>query len=445
MPIYLLKNPTIINNGKQYNADVLIKNNYIKKIATSISVPEQVIEINCEGKYLLPGLIDDQVHFREPGLTHKGDIFTESRAAVAGGITSYMEMPNTHPPATTLSLLEEKYQRAENVSLANYSFYLGATNTNIEEIKKINPYTICGVKIFMGSSTGELLVDQDDALENIFKESPVLVTTHCEYDPIIKKNAELFRARFGKNIPVKYHPLIRSTEACYQSSIKAIALAKKHNSRLHILHISTARETELLDNTLPLKDKKITAECCIHHLWFSDIDYNTKGALIKWNPAIKTAADRAAIWNALLDHRIDVIATDHAPHTWEEKQQQDYFKVPSGGPLVQHALPALLECYHQGKITLETIVQKAVHNVALLFRIKNRGFIEEGYYADLVLVDLNDPWTVAKENILYKCGWSPFESFTFQSKIIKTFVNGHLAYDQGTFDDSQKGKRLLFG
>jgi dihydroorotase len=443
MKSYLLKNPTIINEGKQYIADVLIKNGLIEKIAADISVEERVEVIDCTGKVLLPGLIDDQVHFREPGLTHKGEIYTEAKAAVAGGITSYMEMPNTYPPATSHTLLEKKYTRASQVSLANYSFFMGTSNKNIEEIKQINPKTICGVKIFMGSSTGEMLVDDEKALEAIFRESPTLIATHCEVDPLIKQNTEKYHAQYGDDIPVKYHPLIRSVEACYQSSVHAISLAKKFNSRLHILHISTEKETHLFSKDIPLEKKKITAECCVHHLWFSDADYETKGTLIKWNPAIKTADDRAGIWKALLDNRIDVIATDHAPHTFEEKQN-NYFNAPSGGPLVQHSLTALLEFYHQGKISLEQIVQKACHNVAILFEIENRGYIREGYFADLVLVDLNNPWTVAIENILYKCLWSPFEGTTFKSKILKTFVNGHLVFNEGKFDESIKGQRLSF-
>jgi dihydroorotase len=443
MTTYLLKSPTIINEGKQFVADVLIKNGLIEKIASDISVESNITEIDCTGKILMPGLIDDQVHFREPGLTHKGEIYTEAKAAVAGGITSYMEMPNTNPPATSIKLLEDKYSRANEVSLANYSFFMGTSNKNIDAIKSIDPKNICGVKIFMGSSTGEMVVDDENALEAIFRESPTLIATHCEVDPMIKENAEKFRAEFGEDIPVKYHPLIRSAEACYQSSVYAIALAKKFNSRLHILHISTEKETHLFSNDIPLNKKKITAECCIHHLWFCDEDYETKGTLIKWNPAVKTAHDRAGVWKALLDNRIDVIATDHAPHTFEEKQNT-YFKAPSGGPLVQHSLTALLEFYHQGKISLEDIVQKACHNVAILFEVDRRGYIREGYHADFVLVDMNNPWTVSKENILYKCKWSPFEGTTFHSKVLQTFVNGHLVYNNGTFDESVKGQRLSF-
>lgn len=443
MPVYLLKNAHIINEGKQFHADVMVKNGLIEKIADTISTNENFTEIDCTGKILIPGLIDDQVHFREPGLTHKGEIYTEAKAAVAGGITSYMEMPNTVPSAVTQELLEEKYARAAQASLANYSFFMGTTNKNIDEIKKVNPKTICGVKIFMGSSTGDMLVDDEQALEAIFRESPTIIATHCEVDPMIKENAAKYREQFGEDIPIEYHPIIRSAEACYQSSVHAISLAKKFNARLHILHISTEKETHLFDNAIPLSAKRITAEACVHHLWFSDEDYKTKGTLIKWNPAVKTTDDRAGVWKALLDDRIDVIATDHAPHTFEEKQNS-YFKAPSGGPLVQHSLTALLEFYHQGKISLETIVQKACHNVAILFEVEKRGYIREGYFADLVLVDLNAPWKVSKENILYKCGWSPFEDITFRAKVTHTFVNGHLVYNNGTFDESQKGQRLSF-
>lgn len=443
MASYLIKNATIVNEGKQYIADVLLKNNVIEKIASQIDTAENVTEIDASGKILIPGLIDDQVHFREPGLTHKGELYTEAKAAVAGGITSYMEMPNTVPSAVTVDLLEQKYTRASQVSLANYSFYMGTTNNNIDAVKAVNPKTMCGVKIFMGSSTGDMLVDNPVALENIFRESPTIITTHCEVDPMIKENAAKYREQYGEDVPIEYHHLIRSEEACYQSSVYAISLAKKYNSRLHILHISTERETHLFDNNIPLEQKRITAEACVHHLWFTNEDYKTKGAFIKWNPAVKTAKDREGIWKALLDNRIDVLATDHAPHTLEEKKNT-YFKSPSGGPLVQHALTALLQKYHQGVISLEQIVHKACHNVAILFQIEKRGFIKEGYYADVVLVDLNSPWQVSKDNILYKCGWSPFEGETFSSKVTHTFVNGHLAYHNGQFDESNKGMRLHF-
>lgn len=443
MSSYLIKNATIVNEGKQWVADVLIKNNLIEKIAPHITLSENITEIDASGKILIPGLIDDQVHFREPGLTHKGEIYTEAKAAVAGGITTYMEMPNTVPSAVTIELLEQKYQRASQVSLANYSFYMGTTNKNIDAIKSVNPETICGVKIFMGSSTGDMLVDDPQALENIFKESPTIIATHCEVDPMIKENAQKYREQYGEDIPMEFHPLIRSEAACYESSVYAISLAKKYNARLHVLHISTEKETHLFDNSIPLEQKRITAEACVHHLWFSDEDYKTKGTFIKWNPAIKTAKDKEGIWKALLDNRIDVLATDHAPHTFEEKQQT-YFKAPSGGPLVQHALVALLEKHKQGIISIEQIVQKACHNVAILFQIEKRGFIREGYYADLVLVDLNASWKVAKENILYKCGWSPFEGENFSTSVTHTFVNGNLVYEKGVFNETEKGMRLSF-
>lgn len=437
----LIKNVSIINEGKITLSDVLIDGQIISKIGRLSDEADSVID--GTGKYLLPGLIDDQVHFREPGLTQKGDLYTEPKAAVAGGVTSFMEMPNTVPSAVTLELLEEKYTRAAKVSLANYSFYMGTTNTNLNELLHVDPKTICGVKIFMGSSTGDMLVDDPEALENIFSQVKTIITTHCEDDPMIKGNAAAYREKYGEDVPMEYHPLIRSEEACYSSSSFAVGLAKKYKTRLHILHISTAKELELFRNDIPMKEKHITAEACIHHLWFSDEDYKTKGSLIKWNPAVKTAADRDAILQAVLDDRIDVIATDHAPHTIDEKGQK-YFKAPSGGPLVQHALVAMLELHHQGKISLEKIVEKMSHNVADMFDIDRRGFIREGYYADVVLVDLNEPWTVSKDNILYKCGWSPFEGTTFRSKVKATFVNGHLVYNDGQFDESKRGVRLNF-
>lgn len=443
MSTILIRNAKLVNEGKVYHADVYIKNKVIEKIDTNgIAMPADRV-INAEGLFLFPGAIDDQVHFREPGLTHKGEIYTEAKAAVAGGITSYMEMPNTVPGATTIGLLEQKYQRASEVSLANYSFFMGTTNKNIDELLKVDETKVCGVKIFMGSSTGDMLVDDANALERIFSEVKTLIAAHCEYDPMIKANNEAFKAQYGENLTAKYHPLIRSAEACYKSSSFAVELAKKHNTRLHILHISTAKELELFRNDIPLSQKRITAEACIHHLWFSDADYETKGNYIKWNPAVKTAADRDAVFNAVLDGRIDVIATDHAPHTIEEKEQP-YLQAPSGGPLVQHSLNAMLEFYHQGKITLEKIAEKMSHNVAALFEIDRRGFIREGYYADLVLVDLKKEYTVTKENILYKCGWSPFEGIRFHSEITHTIVNGHVVYENGRFDESKKGARLLF-
>lgn len=442
MKTYLIKNALIVNEGSITEGDLLIKDGLIDKIGRDISHPTATI-IEAEGLHILPGAIDDQVHFREPGLTHKGEIYTEARAAVAGGVTSYMEMPNTVPGAVTFDLLEDKYTRAAQCSLANYSFFMGSANSNnIDEIKKINPNNVCGLKVFMGSSTGDMLVD-NGTLEIIFAEAGMLIATHCEDDPMIKDNLDYYKQLYGEDIPAKFHPLIRSREACLKSSKYAIELAKKHGTRLHILHISTADELALFDNTIPLKQKQITSEACIHHLWFCDEDYERLGHLIKWNPAVKTAADRDAIFAAVLDGRIDVIATDHAPHTWDEKQQV-YTKAPSGGPLVQHSVLAMLDFYKQGKISLEKIVEKMSHNVAELFDIDRRGYLREGYYADLALVDLAKPTTVSKENILYKCGWSALEGHTFGSTIRKTFVNGHLAYDEGTLDESQWGKRMIF-
>lgn len=443
MSTLLIRNAKLVNEGKIYFADVFIKNNIIEKIDTNgIAMPADKV-INAEGLYLMPGVIDDQVHFREPGLTHKGEIYTEAKSAVAGGTTSYMEMPNTSPSATTVELLEQKYERAAQCSLANYSFFMGTTNTNLNELLRVNPATVCGVKIFMGSSTGDMLVDDPNALERIFAEVKTLIATHCEDDPLVKANMAAIKAQYGDKIDAHFHPIIRNEEACYKSSSFAVDLAKKHNTRLHILHISTAKELSLFRNDIPLSQKRITAEACIHHLWFSDADYATKGNLIKWNPAVKTAADRDAIFAAVLDGRIDVIATDHAPHTIEEKSHP-FLAAPSGGPLVQHALNAMLEFYHQGKISLETIVQKMCHNVAEMFEIDRRGFIREGYYADLVLVDLNKKYTVDKSNLLYKCGWSPFEGTTFNSVVTHTIVSGHLVYDNGKFDESKFGLRLKF-
>jgi len=442
MKTYLIKNARIVNENKITEHDILIKDGIIDKIGSNISHLTAII-INAEGNYLLPGAIDDQVHFREPGLTHKGNIYTEAKAAVAGGVTSFMEMPNTVPGAVTYNLLEEKYNRAAQCSLANYSFYMGSSNSNnIDEVRKVNPKNVCGLKIFMGSSTGDMLVD-NGALESLFANANMLIATHCEDDPMIKKNLDRYIQQYGDNIPIKYHPQIRSREACYKSSSEAIALAKKHNTRLHILHISTEEELALFDNTIPLKEKQITAEACIHHLWFNDADYDTKGTFIKWNPAVKKKTDSEAIFKAVLDNRIDVIATDHAPHTLAEKQNP-YTKAPSGGPLVQHSILAMLDFYHQGKISLEKIVEKMSHNVADMFCIDRRGFVREGYFADLVLVNLNAPNTVHKKNILYKCGWSPFEGHTFKSSITHTFVNGHLAYNNGIINESQLGKRLIF-
>ena len=440
---YLIKSGNIVNEGKCIQSDLFVKNGRIEKIGSNISVEENHQLIDANGKLVFPGAIDDQVHFREPGLTHKADIFTESRAAVAGGITSFMEMPNVNPQTTTQQLLQRKYEIGEQKSLANFSFYMGTTNENIDEILKTDPLNVCGVKIFMCSSTGNMLVDDEKTLNRVFNECPLLISTHCEDEDTIRKQLEVYQSKYGDDIPFEAHPLIRNEEACYLSSSFAISLARKNNTRLHILHISTGKETDLFSNNLPLKDKKITSEACIHHLWFSDEDYKEKGSLIKWNPAVKTKEDRSAVWKALLDDRIDVIATDHAPHTFEEKNNK-YLQAPSGGPLVQHALPAMLEFYHQGKISLERIVEKMSHAPAICFQVRDRGFIREGYFADLVLIDLENPWTVSKDNILYKCGWSPFEGTTFRSKITDVFVSGHLAYSENHFDESFMGERLQF-
>ncbi|HTE02243.1 MAG TPA: dihydroorotase [Mucilaginibacter sp.] len=438
----LIKSATIVNENRQYVSDILVKDGLIERIDRQIDVQADQV-INAEGLHLFPGCIDDQVHFREPGLTHKADIHSESRAAVAGGITSFMEMPNTVPNTLTRELLEQKYEIASRNSPANYSFFMGASNDNLDEVLKTDTKNVCGVKVFMGSSTGNMLVNNPQTLDGIFANSPMLVAVHCEDEATIKSNLEHYKQLLGENIPVKLHPKIRSEEACYLSSSMAVELAKKHNTRLHILHISTEKETHLFDNTTPLKDKRITAEACIHHLWFTDADYETKGNFIKWNPAVKTQADRDGILKAVLDGRIDVIATDHAPHTLEEKSQP-YLQAPSGGPLVQHALPAMLELHHKGKISLEQIAEKMAHNVATCFQVENRGFIREGYWADLVLVNLNSPWTVTKDNILYKCKLSPFEGTTFRSKIAHTLVSGNLAYSNGSLIEGKAGKRLSF-
>jgi len=443
MKSILITGANIVNEGRISQGDVLVKDGRIAKIGLDLSSEQSDTRIEANGKYLIPGLIDDQVHFREPGLTHKAEIYTEAKAGVAGGTTTFMEMPNTIPQSVTIELLEQKYKRASEVSLANYSFFFGATNDNLEEILKVDSKKVCGIKVFQGSSTGNMLVDNPKVLENIFKECKMLIAIHSENDDLIKANLESFKKIYGDDIPVKFHPKIRSEEACYDASSRAVAMARKYGTKLHILHISTAKELELFDNTIPLKEKRITSEACIHHLWFSEEDYDKKGNLIKWNPAVKTAHDREEIFKAVLDGRIDVIATDHAPHTLEEKSLP-YTKAPSGGPLNQHSLVAMLDFYHKGKISLEMIVQKMCHNPSILFEIEERGYIREGYFADLVLVDLNSPWTVKKENILSKCGWSPFEGHTFQSSITHTIVSGHLAYEEGTFHEEKKGERLSF-
>lgn len=438
----LIKNAQIVNEGKIIQSDILIENDLISKIEPNISEEADQI-IDASGKYLLPGVIDDQVHFREPGLTHKGDIESESRSAIAGGTTSFIEQPNTVPNAITQELLANKYELARQKSFANYGFMMGGTNDNLEEVLKTNPRNVPGIKLFLGSSTGNMLVDNPETLENIFNNTKMLIAVHCEDEATIRANTQKYFDEYGEDIPVKFHHLIRSEEACYKSSSKAIKLAKKTGARLHVFHLSTAIETGLFRNDIPLKDKKITAEVCVHHLTFTNQDYDTKGGLIKWNPAVKTQKDKDGLWEALLDDRIDVIATDHAPHAWEEKQNV-YTTCPSGAPLVQHSLVVMLENYKNGKISLERIVEKMAHNPAILFRIEKRGFIREGYKADLVLVDLNQNWTVKKENILYKCGWSPLEGTEFHSKVTHTFVNGNLVYENGKISEEKFGERLLF-
>lgn len=441
MASILIKNALLVNEGKQFDADVYIQNGRIEKIESQIDKKADQV-IDASGLILLPGLIDDQVHFREPGLTHKADIWHESRAAVAGGTTSFMEMPNTHPQTLTQELLEDKYTIASQKSLANYSFYMGASNDNLEEVLKTDASRVCGVKVFMGSSTGNMLVDDEKTLESIFSQVPMLIATHCEDEATIQKNLTAFKEKYGEEIKPEMHPLIRNAEACYLSSSKAVALAKKHNTRLHILHISTGIETQLFEN-IPLSEKRITAEACVHHLWFSDKDYTEKGNFIKWNPAVKSQEDRDQILQAVKEGYIDVIATDHAPHTLEEKSQP-YLQAPSGGPLVQHALQVLLDLVKERKLTLEELVQKNAHNTAICFEIEDRGFIREGYWADLVLVDPAKPYTVQKSNILSKCGWSPFEGHTFSSSIAHTIVSGNLVYSDGKILEAGSGQRLAF-
>ncbi len=443
MAAIVIKGATLVNEGKQEVMDLLISEGRIQKISKTIAAESQVEVIDARGLHLLPGMIDDQVHFREPGLTHKADIATESRAAVAGGITSFMEMPNTVPNTLTQELLEQKYQRAAETSIANYSFFMGASNDNILEVAKTDPKRVCGVKVFMGSSTGNMLVDQDDALERLFKESPTIIASHCEDEDTVRRNTAEYFEKYGENIPMSAHPLIRSAEACYKSSSHAIELATKHGARLHILHISTAREVALFRNDILLREKKITAEACLHHLWFTDADYDRKGSHIKWNPAVKSATDRDAVREAVRSGKIDVLATDHAPHTLAEKDNK-YLKAPSGGPLVQHALQAYFDLVSQGVFTLELLVDKMSHRVADLFQIKDRGYLREGYFADLVLVDLSAPQKVTRESLLYKCGWSPFEGISFGSTIKATFVNGQCVFKDGHIFDEYRGARLAF-
>lgn len=443
MKAIVIKNAKIVNENNTFLGDVLIENELIKKIAPYIDVAENMVVIDAKESYLIPGFIDDQVHFREPGLTHKGNIATESKAAAAGGITTFIEQPNTVPNATTQKLLEDKFEIASKTSYVNYSFMFGGTNDNLEELLKTDPKKVAGIKLFLGSSTGNMLVDDVAVLEKIFSSTKMIISVHCEDEATIRKNTAEYKEKFGENIPIKYHPVIRSEEACYISSSKAIELAKKTGARLHIFHVSTEKETHLFRNDIPLEEKQITAEVCIHHLWFNDGDYDEKGTFIKWNPAVKTEKDRQGLWKALLDDRIDVLATDHAPHTLDEKSNS-YLTAPSGGPLVQHAVLAILEKVKEGVIPIEKAVEKMSHNPAKLFQIEKRGFIKEGYFADLVLINPNKSQTVSRENILYKCGWSPFEGTTFSSTITHTFVNGNLIYDNGVFNEIKKGKRLTF-
>lgn len=444
MPGVLIRNATIVNEGKTFRGDLLIENGVIAKIGTTInSYPENTKIINAEGKHLLPGIIDTHVHFREPGLVYKADIYTESKAAVAGGVTSFMDMPNTFPPVLTQELLEEKYTIASQKSIANYSFYMGTSNDNFDEVIKTNPRNVCGVKIYLGSSTGNMLVDNPVSIEKLFGIKNLLIATHCEEESIIKENAKRIKEKYGDNPPPSCHPIIRNEECCYHSSYHAVELAKKHETRLHVVHVSTEKETGLFDNKTSLEQKKITSEVCPHHLWFSDKDYASKGNMIKWNPAIKTEHDRTGLLQALLDDRIDTIATDHAPHTHDEKEQA-YFSCPSGGPMVQHSLIVMLELHRRGKISIEDIVRKMCHAPAICFHVEKRGFIREGYWADLILVNLNSPWKVEKSNILYKCKWSPLEGETFHSKVTQTFVNGNPVYSNGSFTETEKGQRILF-
>ncbi len=441
----LISNATIVNEGKSFKGSVLIEEERIKAVYTD-AIPSDIYYdtfIDAEGLLLIPGVIDDQVHFREPGLTHKADLITETMAAVAGGVTSFMDMPNTIPQTTTIHELEAKYQLASEKSLANYAFYMGATNDNIDELKKLKPSQTCGVKVFMGSSTGNMLVDNEETLSQIFSEIPFLIAVHCEDEKTIQTNIQSYKALYGDNLPVKFHPLIRSSEACYKSSALAVDLAKKHNARLHVLHVSTAKELELFENHLPLKDKKITAEACVHHLWFSDEDYEIYGNRIKWNPAVKTKEDKEALLKALVDDKIDILATDHAPHLLSEKEGSS-LTAASGGPLVQYSLLAMLELAKQGNLSVEKVIEKMCHAPADLFRIDKRAYIRSGYYADLVLIDPNQSTEVNKDMILSKCKWSPFEGYCFSHKILKTWVNGQLVYDDGKINKNVRAKRLYF-
>jgi dihydroorotase len=445
MSSILIKNATIINEGKTFISDLLVIDELISLIGSPqpADIPKGTEIIDATGLLLIPGVIDDQVHFRDPGLTHKGDIYTESRAAAAGGVTSFMDMPNTSPQTITIDILNEKYIIGSEKSITNYSFYLGATNSNLDEVLKIDQSSVCGIKLFMGSSTGNMLVDNEDALKELFARTPLPITAHCEDESIIRKNSELYREKYGEDVPVKMHPFIRSREACFKSSSHAVALAKEFNTRLHILHLSTADELKLFSNELPLSEKRITGEVCVHHLWFDDSYYETLGTFIKWNPAIKTKFDRDALIDGVNNNLIDIVATDHAPHTLAEKSST-YFKAPSGGPLIQHSLLAMLELWHRKIFSLGKIVEMMCHNPAILFNIRKRGFIREGYKADLCLIDPSGSCSVTRDNLLYKCGWSPFEGTTFNSKVVKTIINGTVVYDNGVLNDDYRGQRLLF-
>jgi dihydroorotase len=439
----LIKNAKIVNDGRIFTGSVLIDQQKIVSVTENSTEAKATQVIDASGLYLLPGVIDDQVHFRQPGLTYKADIHSESKAAAAGGVTSFMDMPNTKPQTITQQLLKEKFALAAENSLINYSFYIGATNDNLEELLKTDPANVCGIKLFMGASTGNMLVDNQESLKNIFSNVPMLIAIHSEYEPLIRENLAKYKEEFGESIPIKYHPIIRSEEACYRSTYIAVDLAAKYSTRLHVLHLSTARELEFFEPACDLRNKRLTNEVCVHHLWFTDKDYEKLGSLIKWNPAIKTKSDRNALLNGVIDDRIDIIATDHAPHTLEEKSN-DYLLCPSGGPLIQHSLPAMLELSYRGLISLEKVVSKMCHSPAEIFQISKRGYIRNDYWADLVLVDINDPWTVEKNNILYKCGWSPFEGTTFSSRIITTIVNGNVVYDKGNFTEKKSGLALSF-
>jgi len=441
----LIKNPTIINEGRTYHSDLLIKDEIISAIGNSdeLNIPKGTRIIDAAGLFLMPGIIDDHVHFRDPGFTHKGDINSESRAAVAGGVTSFMDMPNTRPQALTNEILSEKYHIGSEKSLANYSFYIGATNSNLDEIMKVDPGEVCGIKLFMGSSTGNMIVDNENALKELFSKATMPIMAHCEDEATIRKNSAIYREKFGEDVPVSMHPLIRSREACFKSSSQAVTLAKEFNTRLHILHLSTADEIKLFRNNLPLKQKRITGEVCVHHLWFEESDYDNLGTLIKWNPAIKTRFDRDELINAVNNNLIDIIATDHAPHTLAEKHNS-YFNAPSGGPLIQHSLVIMLELWHKKIFSIEKIVEMMCHNPAVLLNIRERGFIREGYKADLCLVNPDRPWSVTKDNLLYKCKWSPFEGTTFRSKVVQTIINGTVVYDDGVINEDFRGQRLMF-